>query len=275
MPWWRCLLLVAVVHAAPQNGRVEVTFGEPGAGGTDAVTGTLYYQSPGGGSRQRHIADFSRPLVLEAMPPGRYRLTAVAQSLSSALVASRVSEVEVTSGTTASITMDLAQRTGAVRVVDSSGAPAGGAHFYTNPSAVNSSADDEGEISLATIATGTLLTVRTIHWGVTCHRVTDAARQTVVVPDATEALVIVAPTTPTSGLPQRRIIVPSPRLAGATLTGVPGADCRVPYEHFPVTMANTGGMTEHTMLLPFGNYVLTLRDGTEFSVQAPGRVRLD
>ncbi len=275
MQWWVCgLMLAAMIHAVPQNGRVELTFAGQGGRSSDAITGTLYFQSAGGGSRQRHIADFTRPLVLEAMPPGRYRFTVVAQTLSSVLVASRVSEVLVTGGDTVSTTVQLARRAGMIRVVEASGAPAGGAHFYTNPSAVNSSADDEGEISLATLATGTMLTVRTIHWGVTCHRVTDAARQTVVVPDATEALVIVAATTPTSGLPQRRIIVPSARLAGATLTGIPGADCAVPYEHFPVTMANTKGMTEHTMLLPFGEYVLTLRDGTEYPVQAPGRVHL-
>lgn len=275
MQWWVCaMVLAAMIHAVPQNGRVELTFAGQGGRSSDAITGTLYFQSAGGGSRQRHIADFTRPLVLEAMPPGAYRLTVVAQSLSSVLVPSRVSEIQVTSGTTVSIAMDLAPRVGAIRVVDASGSPAAGAHFYTNPSATNSSADDEGEISLATLATGTMLTVRTIHWGVTCHRVTDAARQTVVVPDATEALVIVAATTPTSGLPQRRIIVPSARLAGATLTGIPGADCVVPYEHFPVTMANTKGMTEHTMLLPFGNYVLTLRDGTTLTAEAPGRIEL-
>jgi len=267
-------MLAAMVHAAPQSGRIDVTFIVQAGRASDAVAGTLYFQSVGGGSRQRHIADFTRPLVLEAVPPGRYRLTVVAQSLSSVLVSSRVSEVDVTSGHTVSLTVQLAVRVGAIRVMDATGVPAGGAHFYTNPSAANSSADDEGEISLATLASGTLLTVRTIHWGVTCHRVTDAARQAVVVPDAVEPLVIVAPITPTSGLPQRRIIVPSSLLAGAILAGIPGADCAVPYEHFPVTMANTGGMTEHTMLLPFGDYVLRLRDGTEFPVQAPGRVQL-
>jgi hypothetical protein len=267
-----CVVLVVSVHTAPQNGRVELTFAEPGR--TAAVVGTLYYQYAGGWSRQRHIADFSRPLVLDDLPPGLYRLTVVATSLSSALVASRVSNVQITGQSTMSVTVDLVEREGYVRVVDAAGAPAGGAHFYTNPSATNSSADDEGGISLATLATGTMLTVRTIHWGVTCHRVTDAPRQTVVVPDATEALVIAAPTTPTSGLPQRRIIVPSAQLAGATLSGIPGADCAVPYEHFPVTMVNTGGRTEHTMLLPYGEYTLTLRDGTKFRVQAPGRVEL-
>jgi len=273
MERWLCILmLVAAVHTAPQNGRVELTFAEPGR--TAAVVGTLYYQYAGGWSRQRHIADFSRPLVLDDLPPGLYRLTVVATSLSSALVASRVSNVQITGQSTMSVTVDLVEREGYVRVVDAAGAPAGGAHFYTNPSATNSSADDEGGISLATLATGTMLTVRTIHWGVTCHRVTDAPRQTVVVPDATEALVIAAPTTPTSGLPQRRIIVPSAQLAGATLSGIPGADCAVPYEHFPVTMVNTGGRTEHTMLLPYGEYTLTLRDGTKFRVQAPGRVEL-
>lgn len=269
-----CLLLAAVIHAAPQNGRVEVTFAGQGGRSTDAVTGTLYFQSAGGGSRQRHIADFTRPLVLEAMPPGVYRLTVVAQSLSSVLVPSHVSEIQVTSGTTVTVAMDLAPRAGTIRVVDASGAATGGAHFYTNPSAANSSANGDGEISLATLATDTMLTVRTIQWGVTCHRVTNAVRQTVVVPDATESLVIVAPITPTSGLPQRRIIVPSVRLTGATLTGIPGADCAVPYEHFPVTMVNKNGMTEHTMLLPFGDYTLTLRNGTEFRVQAPGRAEL-
>jgi len=275
MQWWVCgLVLVAVIHAAPQNSRVEVAFAVQAGHASDAVAGTLYFQSADGGSRQRHIADFARPLVLEAMPPGRYRLSVVAQSLSSVLVSSRVSDVDVAGGRTVSVTVQLTARAGAIRVVDASGAPAGGAHFYTNPSATNSSADDAGGISLATLATGTMLTVRTIHWGVTCHRVTDAPRQTVVVPDATEALVIAAPTTPTSGLPQRRIIVPSAQLAGATLSGIPGADCAVPYEHFPVTMVNTGGRTEHTMLLPFGEYTLTLRNGTAFRVQAPGRVEL-
>src|SRR5690606_31093251 len=102
---------------------------------------------------------------MDAMPLGRYRLTAVAQSMTSALVASTVQEFEVDAQTPTMVFVDLVQRQGTIRVVDASGVPVSGAHYYTSPSAVNSTADEDGRISLALLATGTSLTVRTIQWG--------------------------------------------------------------------------------------------------------------
>jgi hypothetical protein len=191
------------------------------------------------------------------------------------LVASSVHEATLSADQpVASFTVDLIRRKGFARVVDATGDPVAGAHFYTTPSSVNSTADDDGRINLATVAPGTALTVRTIQWGMTCHRVTAAATQTIVVPDATESLVIVTPTTPTSTLPQRRHILPSPHLAGAMVTGIPGSDCAVPYEHLPVTLAEVNGRTEHTLLLPFGRYTIRLLDGTTLTATAPGRIEV-
>jgi hypothetical protein len=277
-PLAHCLIFVAlctVTEAQRATGRVRITFNENGGSPSTAVTGTVYFEAPGLGNRERSVSAFHAPLEIASMPHGRYRFSVVAQSATSVLVASRVHEVTLSADQpVASFTVDLIRRDGSARVIDATGAPVSGAHFYTSPSSVNSTADDDGRINLATIAPGTSLTVRTIQWGVTCHRVTAAEAQTIVVPDATEPLVIVTPTTPTSTLPQRRHILPSPRLAGALVAGIPGSDCAVPYEHLPVTLAKVNGRTEHTLLLPFGNYSIRLLDGIILSTQAPGRITL-
>lgn len=275
----RCLivvaLLVAVVGAQRATGKVRISFTENGGPPSTAVAGTVYFEAPGLGSRERSVSGFTTPLEIDSMPSGRYRFSVVAQSATSVLVASRVHEVTLSADQPgASFTVDLIKQKGAALVVDATGEPVAGAHFYTSPSSVNSTADDDGRINLATIAAGTALTVRTIQWGVTCHRVTPADSQTIVVPDATEVLVIVAPTTPTSSLPQRRHILPSPRLAGALVSGIPGSDCAVPYEHLPVTLAKVDGRTEHTLLLPFGDYTIRLLDGTTITAAAPGKVEI-
>lgn len=271
-----CLLVLSATPEAQRaTGPVRITFTEDGGPPTTAVTGTVYFEAPGLGSRERSVSTFKAPLEIGAIPNGRYRLSVVAQSATNVLVASTVHDVTIDAHQpVAAITVDLIRRNGSARVVDATGAPVAGAHFYTSPSSVNSTADDEGRINLATIAPGTSLTVRTIQWGMTCHRVTAAPVQTVVVPDAVEALVIVTPTTPTSTLPQRRHILPSPRLAGAVISGIPGSDCAVPYEHLPVTLAKANGRTEHTMLLPFGRYTIRLIDGTAHTTEAPGRIEL-
>jgi hypothetical protein len=266
--------LIVLLAQSPSNGRMQIAFTEAGGPPTTAVTGTLYFEAPSMGSRQRSISVFNTPLEVSAMPAGTYRVSVVAQTATQVLVSSRVHEVTITPRSTASLSVDLIQRRGSAVVIDTAGAPVSGAHFYTSPSSVNSTADDDGRINLATIATGTALTVRTIQWGMTCHRVTDAERQTIVVPDATEPLVIVTPITPTSTLPQRQHILPSPLLAGALVSGIPGSDCAVPYEHLPVTLAKVNGRTEHTLLLPFGEYTIRLLDGTTLTASAPGRIEL-
>ncbi len=266
---------MAVALQSSATGRMQITFTEAGGPPATAVTGTLYFEAPGLGSRQRSISAFTAPLEISAMPAGTYRVSVVAQTATRVLVSSRVHEIRITPTHPAvSLSIDLIHRGGSAVVRDASGTPVAGAHFYTSPSAVNSTADDDGRINLATIAPGTALTVRTIQWGVTCHRVTDAERQTIVVPDATEALVIVTPATPTSTLPQRRHILPSLLLTGALVSGIPGSDCAVPYEHLPVTLAKVNGRTEHTLLLPFGDYTIRLLDGTTLTASAPGRIEM-
>lgn len=266
--------LVASLNAQPTTGTVRLMFTEHGRFEMTAVVGTVYFELPGGGHRERRVTTFKEPLVMDSMPAGTHRLTVVAQTMTSALVSSEVHEVMVTAGVTSDVRVNLVRRVGSIHVRDATGRSIGGAHFYSSPSAVNSTADDDGVISLATLAVGTALTVRTIQWGMTCHRVTASTRQTVVVPDATEELVIVTPTMPTSHLPQRRGLVPSAFLMGAMVSGLPGADCAIPYEHFPVTLARAGTMTAHTMLLPPGEYRIRLRDGRTLAVRAPGRVEL-
>jgi len=278
-PLAHCLIAVALLGAVPEmqraTGTVRITFTEAGGSPVSAVTGMVYFEAPGMGSQQRSISVFNAPLEVGALPVGSYRITVVAQTATRVLVSSRVHEVAITSARSAtSLSVDLIHRDGIALVRDASGTPVVGAHFYTSPSSVNSTADEQGRINLATIATGTSLTVRTIQWGMTCHNVTDAERQTIVVPDATEPLVIVTPSAPVSVLPQRRHILPSPRLTGALVSGIPGSDCAVPYEHFPVTMAKVGGRTEHTLLLPFGKYTIRLLDGTTLTAEAPGRIEL-
>lgn len=264
--WWP-----AVAHQA--TGTVAIAFSEDGRLGTTAVLGTIYYDVRGG-IREQSVHDFSRPVEVTSLPPGVYRFAVVAQAPTRALVAERVLDARVTAGETTSLRANLVERRGFVRVVDAAGHAAAGAQFYTRPAAVNSATDEQGRISLATLAAGTWLSVRTLHWGVTCHTITPADAQTVVVPDATDESVIVTPTVPTTGLPQRRQIVPSPLLAGALLEGIPGSDCAVPYEHLPVTLARRGATTEHTLLLPQGAYTLTLADGRVLRLEAPGRVSL-
>lgn len=266
------ILLGADQTGAP-TGSVRVTFTEDGAPAVTAVSGTIYFDVPGGGSRQRLVTSFTRPFLLESMPVGAYRFTIVAQSRTSVLVAAEVQSATVTSGGVSVVTMDLVRRAGDLVVVDASGRGSAGAHYYTNPSAVNSTADDDGRVGLAMLATGTFLTVRTIQWGVTCHRVTAEPAQRVVVPDADDALVIVTSSVPMSGTTQRRGIA-SPLLAGAWIEGVPGADCPIRYEHLPVTLSRVGGATEHTVLLPAGPYTVSFSDGRTLAVRAPGRLDL-
>jgi len=268
------VVLFAAVHAQTPTGTVRLMFTEHGRFEMTAVVGTVYFELPGGGNRERRVSTFTEPLVMESMPVGTHRLTVVAQTMTSALVSSEVHEVVVTAGVMSDIRVNLVRRSGAIHVRDAAGRPVGGAHVYSSPSAVNSTADDEGVMSLATLAVGTALTVRTIQWGMTCHRVTAATRQTVVVPDATEELVIVTPTMPTSQLPQRRGLVPSAFLMGAMVSGLPDSDCAILYEHFPVTLAREGALTAHTMLLPQGEYTIRLRDGRTLAVRAPGRIEL-
>lgn len=278
-PLAHCLIAMALlsdlVGSQRATGRVRITFTEGGGAPNTAVTGTVYFEAPGRGSRERSVSSFKTPLEIGALATGHYRFSVVAQSATSVLVASMVQEVSLDAHqSAAAITVDLIKRSGSARVVDATGAQVAGAHFYTSPSSVNSTADDDGQINLATIATGTALTLRTIQWGVTCHLVTDANVQTIVVPDATEPLVIVTATAPISAHPQRRHILPSPRLSGATISGIPGSDCAVPYEHLPVTLAKVNGRTEHTMLLPFGRYTIRLLDGTILRAEAPGRLHI-
>jgi hypothetical protein len=271
------LILLSLVVLSLQTagtGSVRLLLSERGGHDVTAVRGTVYYEAPGVGRRELRVMSLKAPVTIEHLPPAVYRMTMVAESMTNALVASRVVEIEVTAGRSVDAPIDLVQRRGWVDVVDATGEPVPGAHFYTRPSAVNSSTDDLGRINLAVIAAGTEVTVRTIQWGVTCHRVTSATRQTIVIPDATDELVISAPSVPISGLAQRRHIVPALRLAGATITGVPGADCPVPYEHLPVTLARAGALTEHTLLLPAGEYVINFADGSTRAAQVPGRLLL-
>jgi hypothetical protein len=268
-------LVVAALQPRPSTGTIRFTFTERGRLDVTAVEATIYYESAATGRRERLVRALSQPYDLTSLPAGEYRLTVVAQTMTAALVASEAYVVEVVGGGRTPIAVNLIERRGWITVRDSEGAPVPSAHFYSRPSAVNSTADAQGRINLALLAPGTEVSVRTIQWGVTCRRVTMATAQTLVVPDATEESVILAPTVPVSGLPQRRQIVPSLRLAGAELHGIPGANCPVPYEHLPVTLARRGPDTTHTLLLPFGDYTLRLRDGTTVSLSAPGSIRLD
>lgn len=264
-----------MLQAGAAPGTVRLSFGENGRTGTTALMGAIYFEVVGGGVREYPVHDFSRPVDIARLAPGTYRFAVVAQTTTRALVSADVVVARVDgSGATVDARVNLVERRGAIRVIDSAGQPIPGANYYTRPPAVNSSADDHGRISLALLAAGTELTVRTIHWGLTCHRVTAAQEQTLVVPDAVEELIIATPIVPPDALLRRRHIVSSPLLAGATIEGLPGADCGVPVEHAPIMLANRNGRTEHTILLPFGNYTLRLQDGRALTASVPGRVEI-
>ncbi len=270
------LLVVLVMAAglqAPATGTVRLSFGENGRVGTTALMGSIYFEVLGGGVREFPVRDFSRPIEIPRLAPGTYRFSVVAQTTTRALVSAEVAVGTIRSaGDVVDLTINLIERKGTIRVINSLGVPVAGAHFYTRPPAVSSSADESGRIPLALLAAGTELTVRTIDWGMTCHLVTANAQQTIVVPDAVEELVIATPIVPPDALLRRRHIVSSPLLAGASIAGIPGADCAVPLAHFPVTLANHNGHTEHTVLLPFGEYTLRMPTGRVIPVSAPGRV---
>lgn len=266
-------LVVAASLQAPAAGTVRLSFGEDGKVGTTALMGSIYFEVLGGGVREFPVRDFSRPMDIPRLAPGTYRFSVVAQTTTRALVSAAVVVGTIrNAGDVVDLHVNLIERKGAIRVINSLGAPVAGAHYYTRPPAVNSSADASGRIPLALLAAGTELTVRTIDWGMTCHVVTSAAQQTIVVPDAVEELIIATPIVPPDALLRRRHIVSSPLLAGASIAGIPGAECAVPFSHFAVTLANRGGRTEHTVLLPFGEYTLRLPAGRVIPVSAPGRV---
>ncbi len=174
------------------------------------------------------------------------------------------------------VTIDLVSRTGWLDVVTADGQPARGAYFYTVPSAVNSTTSDEGRINLATIAPGTALSIRTLHWGVTCHQVTEAPLQRVAVPEATGKLVFVVPDPvpdPTKDPGAARTFRPAPtaRLIGAQIAGIPGSTCALEYDDLLKERSHGPDGAEIAVTLPHGTYTLMLADGSTHTVQAPGR----
>lgn len=266
-------LVVASSLQAPAVGTVRLSFGEDGKVGTTALLGSVYFEVLGGGVREFPVRNFSRPMDIPRLAPGTYRFAVVAQTTTRVLVSADVAVGTIRhDGEVVDLPVNLIARKGAIRVINSLGAPAAGAHYYTRPPAVSSSADASGRIPLALLAAGTELTVRTIDWGMTCHVVTANTQQTIVVPDAVEELVIATPIVPPDALLRRRHVVSSPLLAGASIAGIPGADCAVPFTHFPVVLANRDGRTEHTVLLPFGEYTLRLPTGRVIPASVPGRV---
>jgi hypothetical protein len=234
---------------------------------------TLSIQSLPQPPQRRIIANPSEPFDMRVITPGRYVVSATAQSVDSAgrpvtLIAAQQQEVDIRSSLTTDVWIDLIHRDEMwLDVFYADGMPSRGAYVVPHPGAASLRTDDQGRVSLATVPVGTRLPIRTRMFGITCHTVTSDLMQRVVVPDASETLIITVTgsTTPAEG----RAI-----LGGATIAGAPGATCPVPFEGFSVAESRGADSVDFKFQLPPGVYTVTLRDGRVLTVPAPGRLEI-
>lgn len=234
---------------------------------------TLTIQSLPQRPKRPVVSNADEPFEMRMLRPGRYMVSATMASVNAAgepvtLVAAQQKEVVITEMTTSDVSIDLIERDEMwLDVVYADGTPAAGATVVPYPGGGSLRTDDRGRVSLATVPAGARLPVRTRNFGVTCHAVTNDVLQRVVVYDASETLLvtIAGQTTSVAG----RAV-----LGGATVTGVPGSSCAVPFEGFSIAETRHPDRIDFKFLLPPATYTLTLLDGRSLVVAAPGRVEV-
>jgi hypothetical protein len=207
------------------------------------------------------------PEEVELLKSGTYLVSAHTEFADSAgrmitLTSSRPHEVKVAANATADLVIELVERNGWLEVVNRAGQPVEGAYVLPFVRSTGLRTDQDGRVSLATIPVGARVPIRSRTWAVTCHVITDARQQRVVVDEALADLVVVVP----EGEPG------SP--AGSTLTGISGATCPFPWEAFNIAQKRDPEGQAFEVRVPPGTYTLTLRDGRTFTARAPGRIEI-
>lgn len=260
------------------GGRLQVRFTRRGQEVTAIVFGRIVLQASQGPTIVTMLSD-TAPREIPLIPAGRYTVSshvtlgAPAESPGASLT-SRVVSVDVRDGMSTDVVLDLTGRPAMLELVDPAGRPQTGAHTVSMPVHPGLRTDDAGRVSLDAVSTGTLLAFRTRDWGMTCHVVTDDRHQRVTVYDATESIVFVWRQDPAEARyrhPANRSHGP---LTGATISGVPGATCPIPFNAFSIGVRTQPGGADFTVQLPPGTYTLTLQDGRTLLVTAPGTVEI-
>lgn len=234
---------------------------------------TLTVQSLPQRPKRPVVANPAEPFEMRVITPGRYMVSATAQSVDAAghpvtLVAAQQKEVIIAQMTTTDVSIDLIERDEMwLDVVYADGTPGAGAYVVPSPGGGSLRTDDHGRVSLATEPVGARLPIRTRNFGITCHTVTSDVLQRVVVYDASETLTVTVTGSNTS-------VAGRAVLGGATITGIPGATCAAPFEGFSIAETRQTDSIDLKFLLPPGAYTLTLRDGRSFVVAAPGRLEV-
>jgi len=261
-------------------GALRVFFTERGAALTDAIPVRVTLHSLPQRPFVRTVSASSGPVDVATLAPGTYVVRATAERRTDAggvitLVSARAVDVTVTAHQTIDVMVDLVSREGWLEVVDSAGRPLEGAAVVTYPGAASLRTDETGRVSLGTLPVGARVPIRTRTWGMTCHVVTDDLVQRVAIADATETVIVRIPHQPAGAHPTgeqagrlRQVAV------GASVTGLAGATCPLPFEAFSVAEGRVLGAVELTLMLPDGWYTLTLRDGRTFPFQAPGVIQI-
>lgn len=255
------------------GGTLRVWLTERGASMPPDRSVTLTVQSLPQRPKRPVVANPSEPFDLRLVTPGRYIVSATAQSVDAGgqpvtLVAAQQKEVVIAQRTTTDVSIDLIERDEMwLDVMHTSGTAIGGAYVVPYPGTPSLRTDDNGRVSLMSVPVGTRLPIRTQAWGITCHTVTTDVLQRVVVPDASETLVLTS-TKDSNPLSGRRL------LGGATIAGLPGATCAVPYEALSVGETRGTTSVDFKIQLPPGVYALTLLDGRVLQVTAPGRTEI-
>ncbi len=253
------------------GGDLRVWFSERGSAMAPGRKVTLTMQSLPSRPREVVVTTTDGPHEQRIVTPGRYVISATAQSQDATgrpitLVSARQQEVEIAPFRPAYVLVELVERDAIhleVRYAD--GSPSAGAYVVAHPGAPSLRTDEEGRVSLDTVAVGTQLSIRTRMWGITCHTVTSDLHQRVVV-EAASAELLLAFAGDTSLAEARRM------LGGSTLSGIPGAGCAVPFEGFSAADLRQPDGVIIKLMVPPGTYSLTLRDGRTLVIAAPGRV---
>ncbi len=255
------------------GGTLRVWLTERGASMSPDRPVTLTVQSLPQPPKRPLVANPSEPFELRLITPGRYIVSATAQSVDAAgqpvtLVAAQQKEVVIAQRTTTDVSIDLIERDEMwLDVSHADGTALAGAYVVPYPGTPSLRTDDHGRVSLRSVPIGTRLPIRTQSWGITCHTVTTEVLQRVVVPDASETLILTS-TKDNNAASGRRI------LGGATIAGLPGATCPVPYEALSVGETRGATSVDFKIQLPPGAYTLTLLDGRVLQVTAPGRLEI-
>lgn len=259
-------------------GGLRVWFTERGATLQDEITVRLTMHAVPRKPSERTVRAGAGAVDVGLLSPGQYVVRATAERPGQdgrvvPLVSARETDVTVIANQSADVSIDLVSREGWLDVVDPDGTPVEGASVVSYPGAASLRTDEAGRVSLATLPVGARVPIRTRTWGVTCHVVTEALIQRAVIADASQTVVLRVPqgdaaVRPVATAPARQ------ELAGSAVSGVAGAGCPIPFEAFSVAEARVPGAVEFALMLPPGDYRLTLRDGRILNIRAPSIVEI-